>query len=211
MKSEKGPTSVPELTGKINTNLAIGQMNKESLQPEDKTEALVHPGPGGEDHLNKGEVGGEPEQPESAKGSCPSVQPAPVVENVAGDGDATRCNGHCWLEEEENRLVSVQRHLLLNRVPDQVLQVMQGRDDKKDPNEEAAVDAVCILEEQVAKMFAKHGKLCGELVGLVDVQEPAKPFAASGKQPTPTKAEEHKLHPFSWSLLSMLFLLMISN
>ena len=95
-------------------------MNKESLQPEDKTESLIHPGPGGEDDLNKGEVGGQPEQPESAKGSRPSVQPAPVVENVTGYSDDASCNGHCRFEEEEDRLVSVQRHFLLNRVPDQV-------------------------------------------------------------------------------------------
>ena len=126
--------SVPILTGETNTNLAIGQMNKESLQPEDKTEALVHPGPGGEDHLNKGEVGGQPEQPESAKGSRPSVQSAPVVENVTGDGDAACCNGHCRFEEEEDCLVSVQCHLLLHRVPDQVFEVVEACDDKKDPN-----------------------------------------------------------------------------
>ena len=183
-------------------------MNKESLQPKYKTEALVHPGPGGEHHLNKGEVGGKPQEPECAKGSSPSVQPAPVVENVAGNGDATRHDGHCRLEEEEDRLVSVQRHLLLCRVPYQVLQVVKGSDDDKDPNEEAAVDTVCILEEQVAKMFAKDGKLRGELIGLVDVQEPAKPFAAPGKEPPPSKAEEHQLHPLSWSLTSMLFMLM---
>ena len=170
-------------------------MNKESLQPKYETEALVHPGPGGQHHLDKGKVGGKPQEPECAEGSSPSVQPAPVVENVAGNGDTTRRDGHCRLEEEENRLVSVQRHLLLFRVPYQVLHVMKRRDDEKDPNEEAAVDTVCILEEQVTKMFAKNGKLCGKLIGLVDVQEPAKPFAASGKEPPPTKAEEHKLHP----------------
>ena len=178
-------------------------MNKESLQPKYKTEALVHPGPGGQHHLDKGKVGGKPQEPECAKGGSPSIQPAPVVENVAGDGDTARCDGHCWLEEEENRLVSVQRHLRLNRVPYQVFQVVKSRDDEKDPNEEAAVDTVCILEEQVAKMFAKNGKLGGKLIGLVDVQEPSKPFAAPGKEPAPTKAEEHKLHPVSWSLMLM--------
>ena len=86
--------------------------------------------------------------------------------------------------------------------------MVKSRDDEKDPNEEAAVDTVCILEEQVAKMFAKNGKLGGKLIGLVDIQEPAKPFAAPGEEPAPTKAEEHKLHPVSWSLLSMLFRLM---
>ena len=88
-------------------------MNKESLQPEYKTEALVHPGPGGQHHLDKGKVGGKPEEPECAKGSGPSVQPTPVVENVADNGDTTRRDGHCRLEEEEHRLVSVQRHLRL--------------------------------------------------------------------------------------------------
>ena len=85
---------------------------------------------------------------------------------------------------------------------------MEGCDDKKDPNEETTVDAVGILKEQIAKMLSKNGKLGCKFIWLVDVQEPAKPFAASGEQPTPTKAEEHKLHPLSWSLLSMLFLLM---
>ena len=75
--------------------------------------------------------------------------------------------------------------------------MMKGCDDEKDPNEEAAVDAVCILEEQVAKMFAKNCKLGGKLIRLVDVQESAKSFAAPGKEPAPTKAEEHKLHPLS--------------
>lgn len=50
-------------------------------------------------------------------------------------------------------------------------------------------------------MFAKNCKLCGKLVGLVDVQEASESFAAPGKQPTPTKTEEDKLHPLStWFL-----------
>jgi len=46
------------------------------------------------------------------------------------------------------------------------------------------------LEEQVAKMFTKNGKLCGKLVGLVDVQEASKPFAAPGEQPIFTNYQQ---------------------
>ena len=81
--------------------------------------------------------------------------------------------------------------------------MMEGCDDKKDPNKETTVDAVGILKEQIAKMLSKNGKLGCKFIWLVDVQEPAKPFAASGEQPTPTKAEENKFHPVSWSLMSM--------
>ena len=100
-------------------------------------------------------------------------------------------------------MISVQRQLLFRRVSDQVLKVVESCDDNKDPDEEAAVDAVGILEKKIAEMSTKHSELGGELIWLVDVQEPAKPFAASGEQPTPTKAEEHKFHPVSWSLMSM--------
>ena len=68
---------------------------------------------GDEHHLHKCQVSSQPQQSEGSKGSRPLVQPAPVVEDVTRDGHAARSNGHRWLEEEENCLVSVQRHLLL--------------------------------------------------------------------------------------------------
>ena len=94
-------------------------------------------------------------------------------------------------------MISVQRQLLFRRVSDQVLKVVESCDDNKDPDEEAAVDAVGILEKKIAEMSTKHSELGGELVWLVDVQEPAETFAASSQQPTPAEAKEQKLNPVS--------------
>ena len=82
---------------KLYYHLAIGEVNKKSLQPEDQAEAFVHPGPCGQHHLHEGEVGGQPEEAERAKGSRPLVQPAPVVEKVTTNGDEACCDGNCWL------------------------------------------------------------------------------------------------------------------
>ena len=94
-------------------------------------------------------------------------------------------------------MISVQRQLLFGRVSDQVLKVVESCNDNEDPDEEAAVDAVGILEKKIAEMSSEHSELGGELVWLVDVQEPAEAFAGSSQQPTPAEAKEHKLNPVS--------------
>merc|ERR1719447_1798275 len=91
-------------------------------------------------------------------------------------------------KKKKDRLISVQRQLLFRRVSDQVLKVVESCDDNKDPDEEATVDAVSILEQKIAEMSTKHSELGGELVWLVDVQEPAETFAGSSQQPTPAEA-----------------------
>ena len=75
--------------------------------------------------------------------------------------------------------------------------MVESCNDNEDPDEEAAVDAVGILEKKIAEMSSEHSELGGELVWLVDVQEPAEAFAGSSQQPTPAEAKEHKLNPVS--------------